>query len=640
MQNWIKNIQVKKLISWGIITAICIAATFAVELLYFNYHSLFDYSEELEFAVNDNLIIKNDIANIKFFDVGNENKKIVIKFSEPAYYRKVNIKFDNYKTQRYKLTWTGKDIYDVKKEKTLEDIKKSGYNKGVSNIEDEIYEITIELTGSNRSNITSVKISNSVQINRYRLVLLFTIFFSTVFMLLKRKWFKERMHLIFFVLALVFSISFWFVEDMMQSGWDENVHFTQSYVVACGKEVSYTKAIQELEDLPEEIWANTYEEHRMLIGHFNKAHEKIVEGDITRNISYKDILYFPYIISIKILNMMGCSFFQIYFLSKLSSMICYILIMTYAIKIAKTGKLFLVTTGIMPTRMFINSTYNYDSLTVAFLTLGFVLWINEVLECDKKLTLKKAIMIVLCFLMGSIVKQVYIGFVLLIFLLPNTKFKNSKQKWAIIGGFALTGVIVAMVMVTPMIKNYLGGVSIAGDIRGGNTNVTGQFAVIVEHPIAYATMLFIQIKDSLGEFLLGRFAYVNFSFHRRPEMSFGYITATIMLILFMLRIEDGDDKELVIEKKYKIGIVGVLMLTIILIWSAMYIAYTPVGLESINGVQARYYAPLIYPLMCVLKSKHIVWKGRKDMIHMAMVGIIAFLNMYCIYNICFKPWSI
>lgn len=31
-----------------------------------------------------------------------------------------------------------------------------------------------------------------------------------------------------------------------------------------------------------------------------------------------------------------------------------------------------------------------------------------------------------------------------------------------------------------------------------------------------------------------------------------------------------------------------------LIWSAMYLSFTPVGEASIAGVQARYYLPLIY----------------------------------------------
>lgn len=72
----------------------------------------------------------------------------------------------------------------------------------------------------------------------------------------------------------------------------------------------------------------------------------------------------------------------------------------------------------------------------------------------------------------------------------------------------------------------------------------------------------------------------------------------------------------------------------------MYLAYTPVEAEEIKGVQTRYYAPLIYPLMCIFKNKYIVWKGEHKKINGIMIGVIVELNLYCVYTICFIPWSI
>lgn len=642
MQNWIKEFELKNLISWVAIAVIAVVAAFLIELLYFNYHPLFDKTEKLEFKVEDNKNPESSLADISILDGERENEKIVLKFKKPSYYRKLNITFDNKKAQRYKLTWIGKDSYGQTKENTYKDLKKGGYKKGVTNIEDEISELTIELYGSGKSNITSVKISNSVQLNRYRLVLLFTSCFIFLFMILKRKWFKDKLHLVFFILALMLSLNFWFLEDMMQSGWDENVHFTQSYVAALGENAPYTKAIQELEDLPEEIWANTYEEHRMLVGHFNRAHEKVVEGDTGRSTRYKDILYLPYIISIKMLSLIGCSFFQIYFLSKLSSMICYILIMAYAIKIAKTGKLFLTATGIMPTRLFINSTYNYDSLTVAFLTLGFVLWLNELLEPERKLTLKKAIAIVLCFLLGSIVKQVYIGFVLLILVLPKEKYKNARQKKQICCIFVAVGCAIVGIMAGPILVNYVQGVNMIGDLRGGDTNMGAQIALILKSPFAYLKIMLGEIWKYVGEYLLGRFPYVNFSFHRRPETKFCYITTIVMLSLFCLNIEDTvqGKREMIVDKRSKAWIGITIGFIVSLIWSALYISYTPVGAETIKGVQARYYAPLIFPLMCVIKNNALVLKCKEEKYNMTMLGVIVMLNIYCIYTVCMVPWTI
>lgn len=638
MQNWIKKIEIKKLIKWGCITAGCILAAFLVELFYFNYHPLFDKTERVEFTLENGTAVGcEEAVEVDQSDV--EHPKFTIYLGEKKYYGKLSMKFTEYGSQKYKVSWN--TVNDLGKEETVtvKDVKMSGYRAGVTNIYEKIDSLTVELYGKHRSDVVSVVLKNELQLNRYRLVLLFSIFFLLLFMIIKREWFQNRIHLVFLVMGFFISLNFWFIEDIMQSGWDENVHFVESYGAALGEETIYSRAIAKLEDLPGEIRANTYDEHRMMIGYFNRAHKDVYGVGKIREFTYRDILYLPYIILIKLFSFLGASFYEMYFLTKMGGILAYLLVMTYAIKKAKTGKLFLAATGIMPTRLFINSTYNYDSITVAFLMLGFVLWLNELLEPEKKLTIKKALAIVLCFGLGSLVKQVYIGFVLLLLLFPDSKFKSRRQKWTIFGGFFLVGAAILTVMVAPMLLNYMQGISQAGDYRVGDANITGQLAVVLAHPFAYLKLLCREVKETLGEFLLGRFAYVNFSFHRRPETRFGYITAVIMLVLFFLRIEDKDQKEVLLAKKYKAGILAVILITTALIWSSMYLAYTPVGEDVIKGVQARYYAPLIYPLMLILKNKYVTIQVEERKWNWIMMGLVMLVNFYCIYNICFVTWS-
>ena len=45
-----------------------------------------------------------------------------------------------------------------------------------------------------------------------------------------------------------------------------------------------------------------------------------------------------------------------------------------------------------------------------------------------------------------------------------------------------------------------------------------------------------------------------------------------------------------------------------LIWTALYLSFTPVGLSQINGVQGRYYIPITIWLLWVLRNKKIVNK--------------------------------
>ena len=49
------------------------------------------------------------------------------------------------------------------------------------------------------------------------------------------------------------------------------------------------------------------------------------------------------------------------------------------------------------------------------------------------------------------------------------------------------------------------------------------------------------------------------------------------------------------------------------IWTSMYVSYTPVGAAEIRGVQGRYFTPLLLPLLlCLCSEKHIFRLSSSD----------------------------
>ncbi|MFQ9152773.1 MAG: DUF2142 domain-containing protein [Blautia sp.] len=81
----------------------------------------------------------------------------------------------------------------------------------------------------------------------------------------------------------------------------------------------------------------------------------------------------------------------------------------------------------MPTVIFLNSTYTYDGTIIASLILGFVLWMNE-MESDRKVDAKNLIFIIVLFVWGSFSKAVYIPVILLLLIIPADKFCISRKK--------------------------------------------------------------------------------------------------------------------------------------------------------------------------------------------------------------------
>ena len=60
-------------------------------------------------------------------------------------------------------------------------------------------------------------------------------------------------------------------------------------------------------------------------------------------------------------------------------------------------------------------------------------------------------------------------------------------------------------------------------------------------------------------------------------------------------------------------------------------SYTPVGATHISGVQARYYYPLLLPLMLILGNKRCIIDIRQDVYGRLAVGIPALLMMAGIF---------
>ena len=85
------------------------------------------------------------------------------------------------------------------------------------------------------------------------------------------------------------------------------------------------------------------------------------------------------------------------------------------------------------------------------------------------------------------------------------------------------------------------------------------------------------------------------------------------------------------EKKYKLSLGAILFVVLGLIWSALYLSYSPVGSTHISGVQARYYYPLLLPLMLILGNKRCIVDIRQDVYGRLAVGIPALLILAGIF---------
>jgi len=111
------------------------------------------------------------------------------------------------------------------------------------------------------------------------------------------------------------------------------------------------------------------------------------------------------------------------------------------------------------------------------------------------------------------------------------------------------------------------------------------------------------------------------------------------VILLALFTDAGKDDTYIFKRSSKICIYFLLFTTICLVWTALYIAFTPVGAAEILGVQSRYYIPLAVPLMFMLRNPKIASNISPIILNRIVFAGCTFIGLYSIYGLILKPFN-
>ena len=219
--------------------------------------------------------------------------------------------------------------------------------------------------------------------------------------------------------------------------------------------------------------------------------------------------------------------------------------------------------------------------------------------------------------------------ILPLLFIPNEKLGGKEQaksfrKWMVI----LIGIIVATLVVPGLLVS-----DVYTDNRGGaDVSSGGQISYILSNPFRYAHVLLRFLSDfcSFSQFNTwsGYFAYLG-----NPHVAFGSFSC---LLLVFCTFTDRSNEGALYTKMQGIrwATLATAFVQLVLIVTALYVGFTPVGSETINGVSYRYIFPLLGPicfflaparLRCEINAKlqsALVYGG------LAVTVLFAFFNSY------------
>ncbi|MBQ8202755.1 MAG: DUF2142 domain-containing protein [Clostridia bacterium] len=456
------------------------------------------------------------------------------------------------------------------------------------------------------------------EFNTYRFILIWaTVLIASLFFLC-RKTAATKPQNILVGIILILGIAFSVVRPFGHASWDFDSHYSWSLCSSYAGTVYVTEADRNCMNADVDSYiAQDAQDNFGKISRMNKA------AGVLSSIEYgfPRITHLPFGIFMALARFFGASFYLTLTLGRIGNVILYALLCYFAVKKLKSGKMVLSVTALFPTALFQASSLSYDVWIIGFVFLGMAYFISGNVQGDKKMSPMETAIMCGAFALACLPKAIYAGLLLIPFFMRKNTFINKKKNY-IICAAAFAFVILFFAAKSLIV------VSGTGDVRGGAVNPMQQISFILGDPLNYAKILFDFLKDYLSpakayEYITN-FAYAN--------IGKGSIILLILAVLASFTDRGGSD-----IRRFTLPLKSVICLifaiTVVLIATSMYVAFTPVGYETINGCQPRYILPLIYPLLSVVGIEGIKNNCNRTFYNYLMLIPCVCINLYNIATV-------
>ena len=592
-------------------------------LAIFNY---FIYNYKIIKLDNKNNI-DISLKNISYDDFSLEKGKLVSNKNNPSITIFLNKYVDkicfNYNTNKNLDVSEKIEYYNVHaKVKDIKSLSSNYYDTHmyVKKIGKNVRKITIEFNNSdNNLELSDFYIKSVPTFNFYTFLFMSFVFLNTYIIVVKRKYFCNNIEKAFLLISLsagfLITIS---MPPVIGTSFDDQIHFKNSYELF-DRNLKKSMIIEDYKNVKLNFsMFDTLEERKDIISYIDNNRNQYYDYQFVDYFSYKKIGYLPSAIVIKICSMFNLPFVLIFILGRAVNVVIYSFIMYLAIKIIPVHKNLLLYISLIPTSIFMSAQYTLDVIVTSFLSLAFAIFIKEMY--DEKINIKLVMLFLLSVFIACSSKPVYAPISLLLLLISKDKFNDSKKSKIFKIGIIIFFILLLFTSFVPMTT----AVQNISDPRGGDTSVSRQVELIIKKPIHFSIMFINEVFGNFFKELISPGALFCFSYFGNLNNSTIYYITLIGLIF--VSITDNTSKKY-LSIFNKIFIFLIVSFIICMIWGSMYLAYTPVGELTINGVQARYFISLLIPIIVCFSSNNIKNNIKKS----KYISIVSLLSIICLF---------
>lgn len=411
---------------------------------------------------------------------------------------------------------------------------------------------------------------------------------------------KLDFHKQFIILATVLGI-FYFIATPFGNGTDEVSHFlrvfkiSQKYTnIRLEEDSLFPPAFSKLvdyknnKDMKYTNYINEFDAFSM-----NSTERKDLISEYWNIKLYSPIQYIPQVIGVTIGRILSDNIVVIGMLGRITGYIFWVAMCMLAIKLVPNKKVFFLIVCLLPVNIFSAVCISGDTVTNAVCTL-FIAILYKKIYLKEKISKNEKIVLIALGCLIALCKIVYLPFVTLVLLLKEDNFETKKDWKKFVTLLIVASVIVGL------------GWFVIGSTNLANSNPLSkeQLKYILTNPFEYCAIIVRTFSQKGAQFVYQLCTGDELMCHAKTTI-YPIISYIISFALFMSLFTSEEEKDVDVDIIRKIWVTLIILGTILLIITAIYIQWTSlpgigkVGEQVIKGIQGRYFIPVALLLIFI-----------------------------------------
>jgi uncharacterized membrane protein len=311
---------------------------------------------------------------------------------------------------------------------------------------------------------------------------------------------------------------------------------------------------------------------------------------------YNPIVYSPQIAAMTLARIFNFSVPITFYLVRLFGFTCWLLMCAYGISKLKTLGWAVVVILLTPLCLHIVSSVTADSMTIAFSIL-FVGLIFDALTI-KKLSRNKMIALLASITLLACVKIPYELLGMLVILIPNSTYKNTKQKMLLLAASVVIFLSVTGVWTLVAQKQYISYRTVATGIV---LDQKKQELYLLQHPLSFGHKLYDTYLRSNPYALDPVWSYVGVlgaTGYNIPSWAVCLYFALFGAVIVKLRDNAKKSDYLIPSRQWFTTAVATCLF--LAINAIIFISWSRIKIPIIEGIQSRYFIPILPLLIFIL----------------------------------------